>query len=142
MAEKKITSLTFGLFDARVTYPFHWLRRNLHDLKIYFKRRKFLLKHGYGEQALWESYAYFLDEWEEILEFYRYHRNGTPVLVNLGEDGWEKCNDEAYNELLDRMLKNLRIMKADDGIVFSQETIDAKVAFFADFSKYFFHFWD
>lgn len=145
---KKITSLTFGLFETSFRYPFTWIKSFVKDTKILFKRIKYLLTHGYGEPALWESFAFFIDQWEEILTFYKEKRNGSAVVIDLSEDitdDWERKNAAAYDKIINRMLKNLKIMKSGDFFYRddeANEVIKAKNEFFKDFSKYFFDFWD
>lgn len=145
---KKTTSLTFGLFETPFCYPLNWIKSCIKDTKILFKRIKYLLKHGYGEPALWESFVFFIDQWKEILTFYKEKRHGTIVIIDLPgdiSDNWEKDNAAAFDEVIDRMLKNLEIMKSEDFFYRDDETnevIKAKNEFFEDFSKYFFDFWD
>lgn len=145
---KKTTSLTFGLFTISPKHPFCWLKYTSKEIKILFRRIRFLLKHGYNEPALWESFEYFIDQWEEILTSYRYERSGTPVVINIQDypDGnWDEENEKAFNEILDRMLVNLKIMRNEDHVLGGgdwDKVLVAKDEFFADFSKHFYSFWD
>lgn len=145
---KKTTSLTFGLFTISPKHLFYWLRYTFKDIKILFRRIRFLFKHGYNEPALWESFEYFIDQWEEILIYYRDKRNGTPIVINLADytgDTWEEANENAFNEMINRMLTNLHIMKNDNNILGAgdwDKVVAAKDEFFTDFSKMFYNFWD
>lgn len=142
---KRITNLTWGLFNGSKKYPFYWMYRSMKDVRIAFKRLRFLLKNGYNEQALWETYAYMLDMWEDIFTFYRDKRNGTPFLDGMTPFDTDEAydeNDRKYNEILNRMLDNIKIMKIDD-FGTDRETIEAaKKEFFKDFEMIFYHLWD
>lgn len=140
--EKKSTKLTWGLFTASPKYPLNWLRCTCKDIIIVFKRVKFLLKHGYNEQATFETYLYFIDMFDEILEFYRNERMGTPFLMDP-EDYDEKENTEHYNKFLDEMRACLPHMR-EDAITCEEHEKQQEWCnkFFRMFSENFYSFWD
>ena len=61
---KSCNQLTWGLFNYRGIYFWH----NIKDLRIYFQRIFYVLKHGYFPQATWETYCYFIDSMKKIYE--------------------------------------------------------------------------
>lgn len=142
---KSCNQLTWGLFNYRGIYFWH----NIKDLRIYFKRIFYVLKHGYFPQANWETYLYFIDSMKKILKEYRYNRHGTGWILNekfdktLDSDEQWKRNLEQYNKDLDEMLSLLEEMSQDPK---KHEDLDlrdiAKEKFFILFSKYFYHLWD
>lgn len=142
---KNCNQLTWGLFNYRGIY--FW--KNIRDLRIYFKRIFYVIKHGYFPQANWETYLYFIDSMKKILKEYRYNRHGTGWVLNekfdktLDSDEQWKRNLEQYNKDLDEMLSLLKEMSQDPK---KHEDLDllniAKEKFFTLFSKYFYHLWD
>lgn len=142
---KSCNQLTWGLFNYRGIYFWH----NIKDLRIYFQRIFYVLKHGYFPQANWETYLYFIDSMKKILKEYRYNRHGTGWVLNekfdktLDSDEQWKRNLEQYNKDLDEMLSLLEEMSQDPK---KHEDLDllniAKEKFFILFSKYFYHLWD
>ena len=142
---KNCNQLTWGLFNYRGIY--FW--KNIRDLRIYFKRIFYVIKHGYFPQANWETYLYFIDSMKKILKEYRYNRHGTGWVLNekfdktLDSDEQWKRNLEQYNKDLDEMLSLLEEMSQDPK---KHEDLDllniAKEKFFILFSKYFYHLWD
>lgn len=150
---KKSTDLTFALYG---TYKSGWYRFKyfFKDTRILFHRIKFLLKHGFAEPGLWESYTFFIDSWEEILRNYKDNRTGTPLVLEPLPETWnaiiERQNDEAFDKLIDSMLADLATMRLDplDGadregaLQIRDERDAAKERFFTNFSKIFYDLWD
>lgn len=149
MKNKKTPQLTFGLYTISPRYPISWLRHTVKDTIILGRRIKFLLKHGYNEPAQWETFEYFIDMFEEILENYRYHRNGTQVVIPAKEidtKGWEERNEKAYDDILDTMLFHLREMREkEDYESLASEEIRKQThcnEFFKLFAERFYGLWD
>ena len=148
---KSCNQLTWGLFNYRGIYFWH----NIKDLRIYFKRIFYVLKHGYFPQANWETYCYFIDSMKKILREYRYNRHGTGWVLdeNIDEtldidEQWKKSS-ERYDKDLDEMLSLLEDMDQDSEKYKNLNFLDvmkksnaAKEKFFVLFSKYFYHLWD
>lgn len=148
-----MNSVTWGLFNISPKYPFSFIKQGIKDFFIMLKRICFVIKHGYPEPALWESYLFFLDSWEEILGNYRHNRNGTPVVIedfSKWNNELEKENVRLYDEILDSMLADLATMRLDplDGdsreeiAKISEEREAAKNRFFENFSRLFYDLWD
>lgn len=148
---KNCNQLTWGLFNCRGIY--FW--ENIRDLRIYFQRIFYVIKHGYFPQANWETYRYFIDSMKKILKEYRYNRHGTGWVLNekfgktLDSDEQWKRNSEQYNKDLDEMLSLLEEMGRDPKKHEDLDLLDimkkydiAKEKFFVLFSKYFYHLWD
>lgn len=147
----KTTKLTWGLYKMRGWCRIKWFFK---DTKILISRITFLLKHGYAEPALWESYSFFLDSWEEILKNYRHNRNGTPIVLDPCPQTWngviESQNEKAFDDILDSMLADLTTMRLDplDGnnkeetFKIKEEREAAKNRFFENFSNLFYDLWD
>lgn len=120
----KIAQLNFGLF---------WRPRNFfHNIRIYFKRRRYLLKHGYPEIATWECFEYFRQTWIDILTEYGENLHGAPM-------GFESC-EEWKSNVIDKMIADLQLMDIDNGN--SDKAVTAKKEFFQLFSEYFYDLWD
>lgn len=146
--KKKINSLTWGLFNCR--FPYHWGK----DFIIMLKRIPFVIKNGYQEQATWETFSYMIEIWEEILLHYKEGRSGTPVLINaptkgaIPDEEWEKENNKAFNDYIDAMIAELRVMAVDplddpNGIsAGNQVRQEATDKFFTIFKDIFYHLWD
>lgn len=141
--DRKITDLRWGLFNYRGKY----FLSNIKDIPIYFKRKKFLKKHGYTEPAEWETWLWFITVMKEILTWYRYKRVGTPWIIESYPDKRDsdnvitETNEKVWDAELDKMISLLDKMNFDDVCV-STDAIEAKDEFFRMFSKYFYDFWD
>lgn len=129
--------------------------KNIKNIPLYFYHTHFLMKHGYYEYALWETFDCFIETTREILTFYRYKRTGSPVLMKLPEPlteeykKAEKQNELLADQLFDRMLSLLNEMDEDnpkyERMDYAEKTKcmnEAKDAFFELFSKYFYYLWD
>ena len=140
---EKITDLKWGLFRSRGKY----FLNNLADIRVYFKRKRFLKKHGYSEPATYETWLWFITVMKEILTWYRYERCGTPWVVDAysGEhesrDVAVEINEKVWNEELDKMIALLDKMNTDE-VQITAEALKAKDEFFKMFSEYFYDFWD
>lgn len=144
---KNVNNISWGLF--RYKKPYFW--RNIKDIKIFFKRIVFTLKHGYAPQACWETFAWFIDTIKEILSYCRNDRCGSAIVIDNYQGGHESDeeNTKAYNDLMDKMIdlldkmdeespiyKNMSFREKDDCM------LKAKDEFFELFSKCFYMFWD
>lgn len=150
---KKNNSLTWGLFNISPKYPFNFIKHTIKDFFIMLKRIPFVIRHGYYEQANYETYMYMIDMWKDIFTWYRDHRCGTGVVIDLPKDGnmnneWEEANYKAYNEMLDKMLAELDAMAEDpfdhpDGYKAGDlKRQEAANRFFDMFKDMFFGLWD
>lgn len=133
------TRLSWGLFWSKNIF------RKLEDVRIYFERRRFLLKHGYAPQANWETYYWFIGAMREIFTTLRNNRDGSPMLEGYTE---ETCHEE-WNKILDELIDNLNRMDEENPIYDELDLTErnnkmneAKDKFFELFSKYFYYFWD
>lgn len=154
MKTKNTNNISWALFGWKPRY--FW--RNIKDLKYFFERIGFTLKHGYAPQAQWETFAWFIDVMKEILVFYRDDKYGTPIIIDNYEFGSEKSdeeNEKAYRDLINRMIALLDLMDENNPIYdygfdvtmkqteeYDRMMEEAKNEFFELFSKYFYHFWD
>lgn len=138
--KRKITNLKFGIFSDRYSIKYRILYL-LRDVKLYFIRRRFVLKHGYAEPALYETAEWFIVAFKEIIYNYRHHASGYPG--NMTKEEW--------NSILDIMLDLLNKMSDDYYWDLNKEEWDpeedlkkeqAKKEFFKLFSKYFYNLWD
>ena len=142
--------LSCGLFVFRVK---NWWR-NLKDIPIFIKRIFFTLKHGYSPVAQFETFEWFMDVMKEILTNYRYHRMGSPVVIDnffdvKEENSNDVVNEEAYNAILDRMIVLLDLMDEHNQLYndmdwkeADKKKEDAKNEFFKLFSEQFYGLWD
>ena len=142
--------LSCGLFMFRGK---NWWR-NLRDIPIFIKRIFFTLKHGYSPVAQFETFEWFMDVMKEILTNYRYHRMGSPVVIDnffdvKEENSNDVVNGEAYNAILDRMIVLLDLMDEHNQLYndmdwkeADKKKEDAKNEFFKLFSEQFYGLWD
>ena len=142
--------LSCGLFMFRGK---NWWR-NLKDIPIFIKRIFFTLKHGYSPVAQFETFEWFMDVMKEILTNYRYHRMGSPVVIDnffdvKEENSNDVVNEEAYNAILDRMIVLLDLMDEHNQLYndmdwkeADKKKEDAKNEFFKLFSEQFYGLWD
>lgn len=142
---KKTNNITFGLFNYKGKY----FLNNISDIPIYFKRLGFLLTHGYSPMAKWETFEWFTDVMDEILNNYRYHRYGSILFPNIPEGKWEEVSNQTYDE----MLKYLHVMQDKERAILDtydnnaieeaiKERNAAKDKFFELFAKNFYNLWD
>ena len=139
--EKNILKPSFGLFGFKGK---NWWR-NLKDLKVYFKRRKFLRKNGYNEPLLWDWSAGFIAMMREVLDYYRH----SAVSYWPMEGVPENQQQAEWNHLLDRMITLLNYMDETnpiyDNVEFGEAVAmreNSTVEFFELFCRYFRAFWD
>ena len=142
--------LSCGLFMFRGK---NWWR-NLRDIPIFIKRIFFTLKHGYSPVAQFETFEWFMDVMKEILTNYRYHRMGSPVVIDnffdvKEENSNDVVNEEEYNAILDRMIVLLDLMDEHNQLYndmdwkeADKKKEDAKNEFFKLFSEQFYGLWD
>lgn len=131
----KTTDLTWGLYFIKPRYIFTWLKYAVKDTIILFKRIGFLLRHGYCEQSRWETFACFIDQYEDIFNWYLHNRSGDIPMEDIDQNDYQQKNDELYAH----MLELLAIMRDDDEW---EQAVAAKDEFFDLMKKYFYHFWD
>lgn len=131
MKEKKPTQLTWGLFYSP--------RQFFGDVKIWWKRLKFLLRHGYAEPFLWQYCDCFTAVTKDWAQWMKDNRTTNIMFEGIGEDKLGDANDTFYT----RMMENLELMETDgwDGEELKEATSAAK-RLFEDFGNYFFGFWD
>lgn len=135
MKEKKITSLTWGLFIDNKLNPLSYIK---YIISV-FKRIFFLLKNGYSKQANVYTYGYFIQIMKDIFTRYRYERNSN-ICIGNNEESYDSNN----NDLYDKMISLLTTMdKVDeDSFVDIVQLTNSKKEFFELFEKYFWDFID
>lgn len=139
--ERDILKPKSGLFWNR-----GWkIWRYWEDVKEYFARRKFLLKHGYPVSTHWCFDTVFCQMMKESLEYYRKYAMGYPTCFGKTE---EESHRKWY-EILDRMMVLLEYMDESSPIydkIHGEEQWNmrenAKEEFMGLFGKTLFHLWD
>ena len=145
----------------KVGYPFFQFSgcnfwRNLKDIPSFLRAVHTLLKDGIPPQAYYETYAWFIDVMEMIIQWYKNERAGSPFFLEenayLGVEEQDKRNEEAYNAVLDEMLLHLEGMREenynkeefnpDKWEEIDKQMYEHKDKFFSLFSEYFFTLWD
>lgn len=121
--------------------------RNIKDIPIFFKRIIFTLKHGYGPQAQWETFSWFIAVMREVLDFYENHRMGDIPIEGVPEEQWTEYNNQLFKDmraLLDIMDESHyeEAETLEERKKLYQESINAKNDFFELFSTYFYDLWD
>lgn len=141
---KKSNNLTWGLFTCR--FPYHWGK----DFTIMLKRLWQVIRKGFYPQAYFETYTYFIDQFKDILTWYKEKRVSTPVIVTPVESNskWEKENSKAFEDRLNKMIAELDKMRIDpldhpEGYAAGNEEREtAKEEFFEMFEEIFYDLWD
>lgn len=130
---------------------------NLKNIPRYFKRLHHLIKYGWDDYAVWETFNWFIDTMREILSDYLKYHSSYPVR-NL--DVPQEDNLEIWENKIKRMLKLLDDMDEAnpkyEGIENSEsgkayitrcknmrdEMDKAKDEFFKIFAECFYDLWD
>lgn len=107
---------------------------NIKEYFLYKKRKKYLLKNGYSNSAIWSTDFWFIDIMIDILQkHYEWNKE------NLDSECDE--NIELQNDI-ESMLKLLKTMKEYDELVFDDKEEKAREEFFKLFSKNFHKLWN
>ena len=143
--KNNILNPLYGMFPYRGRY---WYR-NLANIPKAVRAYVFFLKHGYPQQAQWETATWMRSLLTEVLTYYRYHRHGSPWVIG---DGTNEDNTKAYNKILENMLWCLYGMEDDYWTGRNLGTLDfqakehlmnnRKDEFFKLFSEHFYDLWD
>lgn len=129
--QKNPTQLTWGLFEVwRPSIIFH-------DVRIWWHRLKFLLRHGYAEPFRWQYCDCFLTVTKDWAQWMREKRWGDIPFKGIDPDDWTYYNNLFY----DNIIQKVEEMEKADGCEGNDGQAAAK-QLFADFGRYFFHFWD
>lgn len=105
-----------------------------------------LIKYGYDDYAVWDTFSWFIETMHEILIRYKCDHVGYPILdltVNVEE------NEKLWEDIIDKMILYLDDMDETnekynniDRLVVYRQIDTAKDEFFSLFSKYFYNLWD
>ena len=120
--------------------------RSWHDIKILFKRIRFIFRYGYLPMAHYEGFNWFIDTMRDILTFYRDERTSDPWVLeadyaeDLEEDNHNKVTDD-FNKMLE-YLDKMDEKNYDYYLVAIASMKENKDKFFELFNKYFYYLWD
>ena len=144
------------MFDRCFCYSGKYWYKNIKNIQLYFKLMHHLIKYGYDEYAIWETFDWFIDTMRSILP--NYHKSiGTPILVDhfpdvIQSDEDQKIEDDnrsKWDGIIDRMIELIDLMDENnivyDGVDFREQHSKmsaAKDEFFELFSKYFYDLLD
>lgn len=129
---KNILHRSYGLFNVSFwRHPIIWLK----DLRIYFYRTRFLLKHGYAEPFRWEYAECLAEVSKQVFTYLLRHRKGDMLLTD-DMDLLEAFNDMFYNDLL----IDLSYMQNEEYPFEDRET--AKEDFFKQICEHYWELWD
>lgn len=141
-------------FDKRYWY------KNIFKIPMYFRSICCLVKNGYDEYAVWETFGWFIDIMKDILSVYRKRHRSIPIIIDdypyicvSDEDRAKQVqNKMKWNEIIDTMIQLLDEMDENSSVYENISPVDyqlqdkqmteAKDKFFALFSKYFYCLWD
>lgn len=141
-------------FDKRYWY------KNIFKMPMYFRTICCLVKNGYDEYAVWETFGWFIDIMKDILSVYRKRHRSIPIIIDdypyicvSDEDRAKQVqNKMKWNEIIDTMIQLLDEMDENSSVYENISPVDyqlqdkqmteAKDKFFALFSKYFYCLWD
>ena len=156
--KKRMNSLTWALFEGKWLYPRAWKYR-LRDIKTMFSRIFFVIKHGYYPQMLWETHFCMIEQWQEIIKFYRTKAVSYPSVFkdifewyavldemqdNLTLMSWDWADKDKWSQWL--TLNHHRIpasmLNFSDYEKFSYLQEKAKLRFFELLNIWFYDFWD
>ena len=147
-----------AIFKRCFSYKGRYWFYNIKEIPIYIKQMRFLRKHGYDEFANWETFAWFIKTMQEILTYYRFHRNGSPIkIAEMNEyipdetkrEAIIAQNEESWNNIIDQMLALLNKMDENNPAYDNMDYVEkhtkmneSKDEFFKLFSKHFYDLWD
>ena len=156
--EKRINSLTWGLFTYKIYNPTNW-RFVVKDFKSMIKRLIFVIKHGFYPQMLWETHFSMCEQFKDIINYFRTEAEGYPsefenfseweaILVELLNDleimSWDWGDDKIWEDWVKKNQYKLPkdILNTSKYTQFDYLQNTVKDEFFKLFSKYFYNFWD
>lgn len=138
-----------AIFQRCFPYKGRYWYRNLKYIPRYFKSIHYLIKHGYDECAVWETFDWFIETMKPILTKYRQTHRGYPL---MHDNTSSQSQSEQYDADLDRMIALLEDMDEASHFREEEDFADmrrhaammeaAKDEFFTLFSKYFYTLWD
>ena len=153
------------IFKRCFCYSGRYWYCNIKHIPLYFKQIFHLMKYGYDDFAVWETFSWFTTTMRSVLKRYKRDRHGTPILIdNYPTDSSAndeesqrliKENDKMWEDIINRMIELLDLMdeqnpkyetdEYEDAEGMEKQRIEmdaAKDEFFGLFSKYFYHLWD
>jgi len=96
-------------------FPFKkkYFWKNFKNIPTYIKRIHHLIKNGYDDYAVWDTYSWFTTTMRDILKRYNENRMGTPIIIDdypFDDDSSEESdkmrelNNKKWNEIVERMI--------------------------------------
>ena len=144
------------IFDRCFCYKGKYWYKNIKYIPYYFRLINHLVKYGYDEYAIWETFNWFIRTMKSILPNY-HSAMGCPVVVDNypsiikteKDSDIVAENETKWHSIIDRMLELLDLMDEtnprydnEDYSYIDSEMDAAKNEFFELFSKYFYNLWD
>ncbi len=143
------------IFKRCFRYQGKYWYKNITEMPLYFTLIRYLIKNGYDEYAVWETFDWFIHTMKSILTEYKNHHHSVPVLIEdypydskgakekrqLSDEMWETTISKMIS-LLDDMDENNPKYEKMDMIEQNEALEKAKNEFFELFSKYFYCLWD
>lgn len=147
------------IFKRCFRYSGRYWYKNIQNIPLYFKLIRHLIKYGYDEYALWETFDWFIHTMMAILNEYRNNHHSVPILTedypfdsrDNSDEAKEKrkSNDELWDSIIDKMISLLDDMDEDNpkykNLDFCEKDAlleKAKNEFFKLFSEHFYRLWD
>lgn len=116
----------------------HWYM-NFKYIPLYFRLMHHLIKYGYDEYAIWETFYWFIETMKSILTSYRKKHWGHPM--GMDEEEWDGIIDKMIALLNDMDECNPKYDEEDYNKKYDEMNA-AKDEFFKLFSEYFYNLWD
>ena len=135
------------IFQNCFCYPKRYWYMNIKQIPRYFGRIHRLIKYGYDDYAVWDTFSWFVETMRDILKRYKQGHCGFKIV------DWTRSEDEneqLWEDTIDKMLALLDDMDENNekyDCIQSQLEIDkqmesAKDEFFKLFSEHFYDLWD
>lgn len=148
-----------SIFRRCFPYGKRYWYKNIKGLPKYIKCIWHLIKYGYEEYAIWETYDWFVIIMRSILCDYRVGHRSVPILIenypfdlsDNSDDAKKKreLNDKLWDSIIDKMISLLYDMDVNnpkyeeiDYLEQNKLLEEAKNEFFKLFSEHFYRLWD
>ena len=136
------------IFERCFDFPARYWYQNIKRIPAYFRQMRYLVRHGYDQSAVWDTFDWFIDTMKSILPTFRSEHHGYPV-VSFDDRELQEQSEKEYDADIDRMIELLDDMdennpKYEDMDYESQynKMYSSKDEFFKLFAKHFYSLWD
>ena len=87
--------------------------KNIKYIPRYFRSLHFLIKNGYDEYAVWDTFSWFQTTMRDILLKYKKGHCGSPIIIENYDESKQTENEKQWDEIINRMIFLLGEMDED-----------------------------